>query len=331
MSRQFSLEKAADVAAVSALLQIGVELGADQVLDSGDTFDVADLAKATDVPVRGIEEYVTALVAAGLVVEADVPGQYRAAEDFAESKYQAGYVSWAMNANQPFLDNARAFLTDREAAARVHRRDGRRVAVSSRWMAERAVYPDIIDQVNAAGAQRVTDLGAGTGGLLIQLLLDDPAREAVALDVSPAACAAAREAADRAGVSDRLEVAERSIESLVDDAAPVEGAEAILASFAMHDVLQDEALCHAVLRRCHQALPPNGFMAVADAVSYAQSRGERQFSALFTYVHANFMDIRLPSEHKWQETFRAAGFSTVKCLPQVLPGSRLFVATKREG
>ena len=67
---------------------------------------------------------------------------------------------------------------------------------------------------------------------------------------------------------------------------------------------------------------------LVDAVSYAPRPREQRFSALFTYLHADFMGIRLPSEQEWEDKFRAAGFAKVQCVPQVFPGGRLFVAFK---
>ncbi|MFG1779665.1 methyltransferase [Micromonospora sp. NPDC049048] len=328
MRHHSPLDAAADLAGVAALLQIGAEIGVDRLLDSGDTFGAAELAGVADLPQAGVDDYLAALVAAGLVVGTDAPDRFRAAEDYPDRRYAAGYLSWAMSANGPFLANAREFLTDRDAAARLYRRDGRQVAVSSRWIGERAFYPPIIDRVVSAGALRVADLGAGAGGLLIRLLGQDPARTGVALDSSGAACAAAREAAAAAGVADRLRVVERTVQSLADDPGPVEGADAVLACFVMHDIVADEAVAKAVLGACRDALAPGGFMAVADAISYAPDPAERRFSALFTYLHASFMSVTLPSQRRWLDTFQAAGFSETGCVPLGVPGGRLFVAVK---
>ncbi|MEU4473961.1 class I SAM-dependent methyltransferase [Micromonospora sp. NPDC023888] len=327
MERRVS-ESVADVAAVAALLQIGAEIGVDQVLDAEEPFSAADVAKVVDVPVAGIDGYLGALLAAGLIVQAEVPGTFQVAADYPELRYQAGYVSWAMNANGPFIDNARAFLTDPAGAAEVHRRNGRRVAVSSRWIGARAFYPQLIEQVAASGALRVADLGAGAGGLLIRLLQEDPARTGTAVDSSGAACAAARQAALAGGVHDRLTVVERQIESLVDDPGPVAGAEAILACYVMHDIVADRRIALGVLGALRDALAPGGFLAVADAVAYARQPEERTFSALFTYLHATFMSVVLPTEQEWLDTFEAAGFSTTRMVPIGLPGGRLFVATR---
>ncbi|MFJ4689626.1 class I SAM-dependent methyltransferase [Streptomyces sp. NPDC088789] len=319
---------APDIAAAAALLQIGAELRIDHILESGDTFSAADLAELTQVPEHRIAEYVGALVAAGLVGETETTGQFRASDDYADWKHEAGYVSWALSANSPFIEKARDFLIDRDSAAEISKRDGRRVAVSSRWIGEQTFYPAVINRVVAAGATRVADLGAGAAGLLIRLLQQDSARMGLALDISAAACTAAREAAVRSGVSDRLEVVERPIESLVEDSSQIDGANAILACFVLHDIIQDDDLSDSVLHSCYSALAPGGFMAVVDAVSYAQGERERKFSALFTYLHANFMKVHLPSEKAWLDKFNSAGFSQVESTSEVTPGGRLFVATK---
>lgn len=321
-------EVGADYAAVAALLQIGAEIGADQVLDSGRTFGVADLAGATGLPQDRLRDYVHALSAAGLLVAEDGSDLYRPSDDYADWRHEVGYLSWALTANSPFLQNARAFLSGSESAADTYRRDGRRVAVSSRWIGDRAFYPAVVERVVAAGAKRVVDLGAGAAGLLIDLLVQDDRRSGVALDLSPAACAAAREAAGRAGVDDRLQVVERSVESLIADPGPLEGADVIQACFVMHDVLQNESVFEDVLRTCHKALAPGGFLAVVDAVSYGQEARERKFSALFTYLHSEFMGVGLPTADQWVEKFRSAGFSNVDCISEIMPGGRLFLATK---
>lgn len=321
-------EVGADFAAVAALLQIGAEIGVDQVFDAGHSFRVVDLAEVTGLSPDRLGEYVRALTAAGLVVAESEDGLYRPSDDYADWRHEVGYLSWALTANSPLVQNARAFLSDSESAADDYQRDGRRVAVSSRWIGDRAFYPAVVQRVVAADAKHIVDLGAGAAGLLIGLLTQDDRRSGVAVDLSSAACAVARESAKRAGVDDRLQVIERSVESLISDPGPLEGADVIQACFVMHDVLQDRAVFEDVLRTCHKALAPGGVLAVVDAVSYGQEARERRFSALFTYLHSNFMGINLPTEDEWVEMYRSAGFSDVECVSDVMPGGRLFVATK---
>jgi hypothetical protein len=65
---------------------------------------------------------------------------------------------------------------------------------------------------------------------------------------------------------------------------------------------------------------------VTDAVPYVGNRKDRAFSALFTYLHASSMGVRLPTEEAWCAAFRRAGFSDVTSTPLRMPGSRVFVA-----
>ncbi|MCZ7476273.1 methyltransferase [Micromonospora sp. WMMC273] len=321
-------QSAADLAAAATLLQIGAELGLDHVLEPGNPFTIASAAETAGIPRSGVAAYVETLAAAGLVVPTADPGVFCAAPDFAERRHEAGYLAWSLTANSPFVENAREFLIDRETSAQAHQRNGRRVAVSSRWIGERTFYPAVLNRTRASGASRIVDLGAGAGGLLIQALQQDSSRTGVAVDISASACSSARTAAIRAGVAERMEVVERPIESLIDDPGPIKGADVITACFVLHDIVQDDALCEAVLRQCRDALPPGGAMVVADAVSFAAGEEERRFSALFTYLHATFMEVFLPSEKEWLEKFRAAGFRHVESHAEILPGGRLFVAVR---
>jgi hypothetical protein len=65
---------------------------------------------------------------------------------------------------------------------------------------------------------------------------------------------------------------------------------------------------------------------VTEAIAYSPDPPERCFSALFSYLHAGFMNVSLPSEKEWLDAFRCAGFPTVTCTRHRFPGGRLFVA-----
>lgn len=138
------------------------------------------------------------------------------------------------------------------------------------------------------------------------------------------ACQEAARAALAAGVGDRLEVVERPIQSVADDPAPLAGADVIHAGFVFHDIVQEGDIFDRVLRRCREALRPGGIMAITDSVPYASAERERRFSALFTYLHAGFMNVKLPPEEDWLARFRQAGFDQAQCVPHRFPGGRLL-------
>jgi SAM-dependent methyltransferase len=319
------LDAAADLAATAALLEIADELGIFGQLETGVALTAEELAGAAGTPVSRMEAFLGALAAAGLVVRDSYSRSVRVTDAFPQLRTAAGYLCWSLKANRPFIENSLAFFKDPDAASKLHARDPRDVAVTSRWVGLGDFYPvDLATLVNARPSHLV-DLGAGAARLLIDALTALPDATGVALDISSAACAVAAKGAEEAGVADRLRVVQRSIESLADDPSPIAGADIIHSGFAFHDLVPDAETFGAVLRSCRNSLTPNGFLAITDAVPYSVTARERMFSSLFTYLHEGFMNVRLPTEESWRETFLAAGFSDIQSSPHKMPGARLFI------
>ncbi|MEV0966286.1 methyltransferase [Streptomyces sp. NPDC049910] len=318
------------LAAAAALLEMGDRLGVLDVILPGKEFTTAELAAATELPEQGVARYLEALESAGIIRHATLDkDSFVTADDFEELQHQAGYISWTMNANRPFIENARAYLTDQSLPTGAYTRDGRQVAVSSQWMGSKAFYPAALETIFAAKPQRVADLGAGTCRLLIEVLQAFPGASGVGLDLDGPSCDAATAAAEQAGVGDRLTVIKRSIQSIADDATPVEGADVIHAGFVFHDMMpEEEHIADKVLANCRDALRPGGIMAITDAVPYLRNERERAFSAAVTYYHRQFMKRKLLSEQEWEAKLLGAGFSSVKTVELGFPTGRLFIANR---
>jgi SAM-dependent methyltransferase len=321
---------APDIASAAALLEIGDRLGILDFISTGQEINVEALAAVTTLPEEGVANYLKALEAAAILEE--VPeggGTLRTVSDFELIRHQAGYVSWTMNANRPFIEYARDFLIDPERARKEYTRDGRQVAVSSQWMGSMAFYPAALKVIFDARPEYVADLGAGTCRLLIEILLAFPQATGMGLDIDAGACREAERAAERVGVADRLTVVERAIESLATDPSPIEGAQVIHAGFVFHDMMpEEEHIADAVLANCRDALRQGGIMAITDAVPYVRNSRERRFSSIVTYFHQQFMGRKLLNETEWQEKLLGAGFSNVECILLAFPTGRLFVARR---
>jgi SAM-dependent methyltransferase len=316
---------APDLAAAAAFLEMGDRLGVLDVIAPGRTFNVAIVAAHADLPADATARYLEALECAGLIEPAQ-DGWFRTVRDFDVIVHRAGYVSWTMNANRPFIEHAREFFLDPEAACKRHLRDGREVAVSSQWMGSLAFYPAALSRILAAQPASFADLGSGTGRMLIDVLRRSPRCRGVGLDLDGQACRAARHAAERAGVGDRLTVLERSIQSIADDPAPLAGVDVVHAGFVFHDMLpEEEGIADRVLASCRDALRPGGTMAITDAVPYVRNERERRFSAMVSYYHGEFMRRRLLTESEWTAKFHAAGFSDVEVVTTGFPTGRLFI------
>jgi SAM-dependent methyltransferase len=321
---------APELAAAAALLEMGDRLGLVGVIETGADFTVSELALVADLPEAGVAGYCEALESAGIIEPVGSSGTtFRAVADFDLIQHQAGFVSWTMNANRPFIENARRFLSDPSLTSGIDLREGREVAVSSQWMGSKAFYPTALATILDTKPTVAVDLGAGTCRLLIEILRNLPQTHAVGLDLDPDACRAAGEAAQRAGVGDRLRVVERSIQSIATDPAPLEGAQVIHAGFVFHDMFpEEEDVADAVLANCRNALQPGGLMAITEAVPYLRNERERRFSAIVTYYHRQFMKRRLLTEEEWTAKLRAAGFSQVQAVELAFPTGRLFLAKK---
>lgn len=319
-------ETAADLAAYAALLEIADNLGLSRILDAAQPFTLTELASAAGVTETAVSGFLTALVSAGLVEPGANPGCFVPCSDMADRRYQAGYLTWSLHANRPYIDHSAEFLRDADAAGSAYQRVGRTVALTSRWIGSKGFYPDVYAEIVSRKPRRIVDLGAGAGALLIDLLAALPTSTGVAVDISAGACDEARRAARQAEVDDRLQIVNRSVESLVDDASPLLGADVVHAGFVMHDVVSRSEVVGGILRACLESLSEHGCFVATDAVSYAGDGRERAFSALFTYLHSSSMGVRLPSEEVWHGLFREAGFSGVTSRPLRMPGSRMFVA-----
>jgi hypothetical protein len=321
-----SKEIAADLAANAAFLEMAEGLGLSALLDRVAPFTLDEAAAAADISEAAAASFLQALLSAGLVEQGADARHFMPCPDLADRRYEAGYLSWSLNANRPYLDHAAEFLRQPGATAGQHQRDGRRVAVSSRWVGSYGFYPGVISEITSRKPQRIVDLGAGAGGLLINLLTELPDSTGLALDLNAAGCEEAERAARRADLQDRLTVVNRSIESLLEDAGPILGADVVHAGFVLHDVGVDADVLDGVLRTCRESLADDGCIIATDAVAYAGNRRERAFSALFTYLHSSSMGVRLRSEDTWRAAFQRAGFPNVTSTSLRMPGSRMFVA-----
>src|SRR4051794_3978648 len=115
----------------------------------------------------------------------------------------------------------------------------------------RNVAPVLAATVSLDGSRRLLDVGGGTGIYSIAWLLRHPELVAVVWD-RPEVLKVAREFAEEAGVSDRLETVPGD---MFRDEVPA-GADVILLSNVLHD--WDVPECRTLVARCASALPPGG-------------------------------------------------------------------------
>jgi trans-aconitate methyltransferase len=327
ITTEFVPENAADLAAASAFLELGSRLGLLSEI-SKKTSSTCTAATATGLPEQNVKHYFEALVHAGLAVDVG-DNSYTLVDNIDEICYEAGFVSWAMNANRPFLQNPREYFANRSAAGHYYGRDGLQVAVSSQWMGTLGFYPAALQTICDLKPHKFVDLGAGSARLLIEVLTRFPAASGVALDFDADACAEAERCARDADVLNRLQIIEASIQSVAHRHHFLQEADVIHAGFVFHDMMpNEEAVADQVLSRCREALlDRRGTMALTEVVPFATSQRERRFGALLTYYHQEFMGVELLNEDQWKNKLLSNGFRHVDCSRLRMPSCRLFTAT----
>jgi len=312
-------------AGAAVLFELAEEYGVFDHLREAETIDAASMSAASGFSPVLMDRYLSALKTAGLLVSTANGGAavYQRSAVFDEMVNGTGYLSWSLRACAPLIAHAREYADDWKHAASLYPRDGKLVARTSRWIGEKSFYPQSEQAILERQPQRVIDLGAGSAGLLIRCLSQMPKdTTGTAIDISPEACEHAKEEIAIAGLSDRINVICAPVQDVEAYRPQINEADLVHAGFVLHDVLHEH---------------PDGFrevlssarhttVLVAEAVPYAGSDREKEFSAAFSFLHEAFMGLYLQTEEQWQEHFARAGYNSVEIVPLGMPGARLIMA-----
>jgi SAM-dependent methyltransferase len=209
-------------------------------------------------------------------------------------------------------------------------RDGLKSAMDSESMARhftlslagraRNVAPALAERLPMAGAQRLLDVGGGTGIYSVALLRRNPGLRAVVFD-RPEVLRVAAEFAAGSGVADRLELRPGDFFT---DPFPA-GADAILLSNILHD--WDVPECQVLLRRCAEALPSGGRLILQD-VFLDDDLGGPLPIALYSAALFSVTEGRAYSAAEYSGWLREVGLHPIERIP-TLAHCAALVAVKR--
>lgn len=318
------------LAGSAILLEIGAEYGIIEILQNSPVVDAATASVSCGIKESVISAYLDSLSKAGIieVLSTGAPATYKAGSNFDELINEVGYLSWALRACAPLINNAKEFSENNEEAQLKYPRSGGLVARTSKWMGEKSFYPQPENAIVAMAPKKIVDLGSGSGGFLIRMLKKIPGSKGVGIDLSASATEQAVRAASEAGMSDRLQFVTAPIQVLVEDASLIRDADIIHAGFVMHDLLPaEEETLDALLRACC-AHAIKGTLIIVDAIPVAPSNWEKPFAAAFNHLHNHFMSRKLLSEEEWTEKLFRAGFANVRVEILDHPGGRMLMASK---
>jgi len=121
---------------------------------------------------------------------------------------------------------------------------GTRILLTRRWL---PAMPDLVERLK--GGIRVADIGCGSGTAAISMARAYPKSSVFGYDVDPTSITRSREAAQHAGLTN-VEFAQVGAEAL-----PLQPPFDLVTGF---DFIHDTVNPHAVLRRIHRALRPDG-------------------------------------------------------------------------
>ena len=186
----------------------------------------------------------------------------------------------------------------------------------------RNVAPVLAEQMPLAGAQRLVDVGGGTGVYSIALLRANPDLRAVVWD-RPEVLRVAAEFAAESGVADRMELQGGDMFA---DPFPA-GADVVLLSNILHD--WDEPECLRLLRRCAEGLPPGGRLLIHD-VFLDDDLGGPLPIALYSAALFSVTEGRAYSMAEYRRMLEASGFGVTQWVPTRVHCG-VLVAVRRAG
>lgn len=318
------------LAGFAILLEIGAEYGVIELLQSLESVNAKEISQQCGINASVISTYLDSLCLVGLIeiAQENPITTYRACNHFEDVINEVGYLSWALRACAPLIDNARQFAENNEQAQQKYPRSGSLVARTSKWMGGKSFYPHPENAICALSPQKLVDLGSGSGEFLIRMLRKIPQATGVGIDLSTSATQQAQNAAQISGESHRLEFITAPIQTLVHDPSLLDGADVIHAGFVLHDLIPTEVeTLDALLLTC-RTHAPQGTLVIVDAIPFAQSEWERPFAVAFNYLHNHFMSRMLLSEKAWTQKLNQAGYSQVSIAVLDHPGGRMFIASK---
>ncbi len=189
-------------------------------------------------------------------------------------------------------------------------RYSRLMAVSQAMVSE-----EVLRAIPGGRFRRLMDVGGGSGAFLAAAARRWPRLTGVTVDLPPVA-AAGGGAVREAGLGARLSAAGRNF---LTDPLP-EGADAASLIRVLYD--HDDAAAAALLARVHAALPPQGWLVVAEPMS-GGARPERAGDAYFGFYTMAMTSGAPRSAERLSVLLAEAGFVSIRRLP----GGRPFVAS----
>jgi SAM-dependent methyltransferase len=201
-------------------------------------------------------------------------GYVRLGTAFATEDYRRAPEAFRTGSTVPFQDRSEDFArTVAEAIAGMNRVVARRILPRLSGVAE---------QLNQGGA--ILEVGCGTGNLLLQLAQAFPNSRCTGVDIDPTGLAAAREAVEKAGLTERVQIVEGDVRSAIQ---PETYAVVVMVE-VLHEI--SPTLRPGVIQDCAQALQAGGWLVIVDE-TYPATLAEARHPAFLFPVQTGFEEL----------------------------------------
>lgn len=219
------------------------------------------------------------------------------------------------------------------ALARGEMRLGRDIAREDRYVAEAGEEIDVVarvqdvitDIVRSIETVTVVDLGCGNLDRLLALAETFPHLRGWGVDISPDACAMARDAIVQRTMSDRVAVIEANVlDYLQERPTPDEQEPDLVVSFFMlHDLFARRDPV-TLLQEIRQRFPSARHFLLGDTTRHDFAAGVPIFSLGFELLHA-FMDVPIRPHAEYESAFAQAGLHLLERRDAGVPSTSLYL------
>ncbi len=223
-------------------------------------------------------------------------GYVRLGTEFATEDHRSCLDAFRTGASVPFQGRSEAF-----AEAVAEGTAGLQVLSARKLLPE---LPGLKERLDAGGT--VLEVGCGTGRHLLQLTRAFPQARCVGVDIDPTGMKAAREAIEKAGVADRVDL----VEGEVGTAVPEASVDAVVMIEVLHEIAPE--IRQQVIDDCYRALRSDGWLLIVDETYPSTLADSRQPEFLFP-VQTGFEELTwgnvIPTREEQETLLRSAGFT----------------------
>lgn len=241
--------------------------------------------------------------------------------DFASAHAEQGYFLWAVRGYADIGTRLGELSLSANRSGEFYCRDTAAIARSGAMYGNKFVDNHFQRELDDLDFECFLDIGCGSGERAIKILRSNPELHAVGIDISEAAIAEAKFRADRAGVSERIQLECVDAREVVDHAIaqPVD----LAYSFFMGHDLWPRPTIDSFLNGLLDSYPNLQTLLLSDTVKNVDRTTWPTFSLGFELFHAA-MGQTIPTRAEWEQVFSKSRWSVAKCIDLDVPYSVLW-------